>query len=498
MDYNQEEDVYWICLIYIFSGKTGPTKHLWIGNIPKGIGRRDLEYLFSRYGQIEKFNYSAGRPTCNISFVDVEDAIKARTKLHGAIRLPNGQVVYNKSDLSVLPRDGFYIDYYDRLTLESRFNNRSRQNSSKSLSKSHSRQSSPESAVSDHAHSPSKDNNNDNTQPNEDDVNEDIKPEIHSRSPTPPVLNPIKERRSTDRSETSSLVDSSPLAGRTFHGALGSYLSPTDTANINNLNELMILCEQLNASATQSNTALSTVYPVQFILKSHAYDARMHFLAGSPTLTSLLLGQPGDLVAAKTELKITQRLRLEQNKLDDLEKQLRTNVTNALSINGNNSNVNTNSSRKQLIIANQTKFSILIATPKIHNLNKPPNPTKDQVKNEQTSPSRINENDEHIKIKEETTNDDNEEEILLSRLISYLAEKEAAGVISIPFYPTYQNDYNHSTKQETAAVHIFPPCQFSKKILQIICPSINFSKDLRSTTTKINDEHLMVVIIHSE
>ncbi|CAF0968495.1 unnamed protein product, partial [Adineta steineri] len=166
--------------------------------------------------------------------------------------------------------------------------------------------------------------------------------------------------------------------------------------------------------------------------------------------------------------------------------------------NGNNSNVNTNSSRKQLIIANQTKFSILIATPKIHNLNKPPNPTKDQVKNEQTSPSRINENDEHIKIKEETTTDDNEEEILLSRLISYLAEKEAAGVISIPFYPTYQNDYNHSTKQETAAVHIFPPCQFSKKILQIICPSINFSKDLRSTTTKINDEHLMVVIIHSE
>ena len=39
----------------------------------------------------------------------------------------------------------------------------------------------------------------------------------------------------------------------------------------------MILCEQLNSSATKNNTALSTVYPVQFILKSHAYDARHAF-----------------------------------------------------------------------------------------------------------------------------------------------------------------------------------------------------------------------------
>jgi hypothetical protein len=53
----------------------------------------------------------------------------------------------------------------------------------------------------------------------------------------------------------------------------------------------MILCEKLNSSATKNNTALSTVYPVQFILKSHAYDARLHFLAGSPTLASILLGK---------------------------------------------------------------------------------------------------------------------------------------------------------------------------------------------------------------
>ena len=126
-------------------------------------------------------------------------------------------------------------------------------------------------------------------QPLGDNLTEEVKIETHSHSPTPPISNSIKQRRSTDHSETSSL--NPPVAGRTFHPPLGSYLSSKDTTHITNINELMILCEQLNSSATKSNTALSTVYPVQFILKSHAYDARMHFLAGSPTLASLLLGK---------------------------------------------------------------------------------------------------------------------------------------------------------------------------------------------------------------
>jgi hypothetical protein len=78
--------------------------------------------------------------------------------------------------------------------------------------------------------------------------------------------------------------------------------------------------------------------------------------------------------------------------------------------------------------------------------------------------------------------------------------KEAAGVISIPFHPTYHND--HSSRQETALLHIFPPCQFSKKVLKLICPSIYFSNDSSTPpsnpATIINDEHLMVVIVHSD
>ena len=189
---------------------------------------------------------------------------------------------------------GFRIDFLDRPTSR-RFvivrpqPKPSTRRDTRSLSHSPSRHSSPASSTKDHAHSPI--NNIANDEQAEDNLPENLKAETHSRSPTPPILNTIKQRRSTDHSQTPSLTNSSPIAGRNFYSPLGSYLSSTDTENVNNINELMILCEQLNSSATKSNTALSTVYPVQFILKSHAYDARMHFLAGSPTLASILLGE---------------------------------------------------------------------------------------------------------------------------------------------------------------------------------------------------------------
>jgi hypothetical protein len=123
----------------------------------------------------------------------------------------------------------------------------------------------------------------------DDESMDNVKTEVRSRSPTPTILNSIKQRRSTDRSQdSSSPMNTQPIAGRTFYSPLGSYLSPHDTADIHNMSDLMHLCEQLNLAATTNSTALSTVYPVQFILKSRAYDARMHFLAGSPSDNSLV------------------------------------------------------------------------------------------------------------------------------------------------------------------------------------------------------------------
>ena len=188
--------------------------------------------------------------------------------------------------------DGFRIDYLDHPTsrrfviVRPQQKSSNRHESPSPSAASRSRRSSSASSTQHRSPSPSK--NLDHEEPPENNLTEEFKTEIHSPSPTPPIPTPIKQRRSTDHSQTSSLGP--PVAGRTFHSPLGSYLSSQDTANITNLNELMILCEQLNSSATKNNTALSTVYPVQFNLKSHAYDARIHFLAGSPVLASVLLG----------------------------------------------------------------------------------------------------------------------------------------------------------------------------------------------------------------
>lgn len=83
---------------YIFSGKSVPTKYLWVGNIPIDMKRRDLEHAFSRYGQIKTLDYSTGDPTAIVTYMDVEDAIKARAKLTGTIQIIDGRVLRNESN----------------------------------------------------------------------------------------------------------------------------------------------------------------------------------------------------------------------------------------------------------------------------------------------------------------------------------------------------------------------------------------------------------------
>ena len=72
----------------------------------------------------------------------------------------------------------------------------------------------------------------------------------------------------------------------------------------------------------------------------------------------------------------------------------------------------------------------------------------------------------------------------------------------MPLNPNTSNDYENAHDHENALLHVFPPCQLSKKILRVICPSIGFSNGPRTPpsrpTTSINDEHLMVVIVHNE
>lgn len=136
------------------------------------------------------------------------------------------------------------------------------------------------------------------------------------------------------------------------------------------------------------------------------------------------LGQPGDLVAAKTELRITQRLRLEPQRLEDLERKLRSNVVNAFITSENHSqSLIGTSNRRQIPICHHSKFALLLATPKLHTTSDKSQSIQ-AIKREMSSPAFSNGNGEHIEVKREKLDEetDDEDESLLSRLIYYLIE----------------------------------------------------------------------------
>ena len=67
-------------------------------------------------------------------------------------------------------------------------------------------------------------------------------------------------------------------------------------------------------------------------------------------------------------------------------------------------------------------------------------------------------------------------------------------MISIPFYPTSFDEHNHSSKQDIAVLHIFPPCDFTEKILKILCPNFHHL----SSNSSVDNEHLMLIIVHND
>ena len=89
-----------------FAGKLVPSKHLWVGNISIDIKRRELEYVFSRHGQVKTLTYANGDPTAIITYNDIEDATKARAALIGTLKVVSGRVFRDESNASPSSRGG--------------------------------------------------------------------------------------------------------------------------------------------------------------------------------------------------------------------------------------------------------------------------------------------------------------------------------------------------------------------------------------------------------
>lgn len=162
---------------------------------------------------------------------------------------------------------------------------------------------------------------------------------------------------------------------------------------------------------------LSRVWQGDLLLKNSSFSASLHLLQGEPAVAAALLvdGSTGGQVA---QLKISQRLRLDQPKLDEVSRRMKT--------------------------AGAGSSSVLLAVP-----------GSDEDDGAQGSSQRP-----------------------LKNLVSYLKQKESAGIISLPAGGARD-------KEHCGILHVFPPCEFSKQ----------FVDEAAKAFAKSEDDYLLVVII---
>ncbi|XP_002742134.1 RNA-binding protein 15-like [Saccoglossus kowalevskii] len=170
---------------------------------------------------------------------------------------------------------------------------------------------------------------------------------------------------------------------------------------------------------------LAGCFPVAWhgsvVLKNSAFATRMHLIGGDPSVVDTLLCDSSS--SDSPVLRITQRLRLDQPKLEEVTRRISS--------------------------AGSTGYCLLLALSGSQQNVEEPNQT-------QMRPLR--------------------------NLVSYLQQKQAAGVISLP-----STGINKDKEREIGVLHAFPPCEFSHKYLLRVAPSLGEDPS--------KEDHLVVIIV---
>ena len=183
---------------------------------------------------------------------------------------------------------------------------------------------------------------------------------------------------------------------------------------------------------------LAKLYPIAWrgnlVLKNTGFPTRMHLVGGDPTVAELLLRSKDgkdDLIA----LRITQRLRLEPPRLEEVN--------------------------KRMASAGPSGHCILVAFPG-------PTPSL-------SSPD--GNADTTIQLRP------------LKSLVSYLKQKEAAGIVALSTSEGSENAVSDSkdSKDIIGVLHAFPPCDFSQNQLLKIAPNLGSEPP--------KEDHIVVLLV---
>ena len=192
-----------------------------------------------------------------------------------------------------------------------------------------------------------------------------------------------------------------------------------------------------DSTHAETLSELCKSYPVAWrgnlVLKNTGFPARLHLIGGDPSVAEYLLrGKDEPCV-----LRITQRLRLEQPRLDEVN--------------------------KRLSIAGPNGHCILFALP---------GPTVNHG-----SPD---EGDDSMQLRP------------LRSLVSYLKQKEAAGIVALSSSDIGDGGSENGSgggggKEVIGVLHAFPPCEFSQAQLMKVIPTLSLEPS--------KEDHIVVLLV---
>ncbi|XP_057703125.1 RNA-binding protein 15-like [Corythoichthys intestinalis] len=174
-----------------------------------------------------------------------------------------------------------------------------------------------------------------------------------------------------------------------------------------------------DVSGRTSAQKLSHVWQGVLLLKNSSFPTALHLLEGDMAVVSRLL-QEGSKDVQASQLKISQRLRMEPPKLEEVSRRIKA--------------------------AGPGGYSVLLAVP---------------VKSDDAPPDGKDSMERPLK-----------------NLVSYLKQKEAAGIVSLPVGGA-------RAKEHSGVLHAFPPCEFS----------MQFMDESAKAFAKSDDDYMVMVII---
>ena len=362
-------------------GKVSATNCLWVGGVGPWVTLEDVEQEFDRFGAIKTIEWKQPNNFCYIVFDNTDAAQVACTEMRGfALGGPNRRLRVDFSDESHLGRD-LSIPPVEpaRFHPDSRPEPRPEEMDNRKRTAS---QNSGDRGVDDY-------NNRPRTSYGSD------------RGSNAPVPEERRESTPPYKRHRSSPIDNNPATDDTS-------ASGPSVSHVQSIPELA--------------KCLPVVWNGALVLKNSAFAARMHLLSGDVHLVDTLMRD-----STSTEmpvLKITQRLRLDPPKLEEVG--------------------------RRVASAGPNGQAVLLAMP--------------------GSPQALEEAGSSVQQRP------------LRNLVSYLRQKEAAGVISLPPIP------NKDKSENIGVLHSFPPCRFGNNFLTKRAAKIQLDDDS-------NAEHLVIVVV---